>query len=147
MSHEGSVIISCATSIDLNLIQPNRDLDVVQEEGSLIYSKADMPVKQKNKKNSRDEHSHTVVFRVQKIDVNQCVNHKLQAKCKQQQCQVQAEKSVVMWPRKPRKDMQLNIPAMLIKHKMLKKTEDNKNCQENINRRPLKSKMCSDKKC
>ena len=58
-SHEDSVIISCATSIDLNLIEPHRDLDVVPEEGSLIYSKADIPVKQKNKKNSRDEQSHT----------------------------------------------------------------------------------------
>ena len=36
VSHEGSVIISCATSIDLNLIQPHRDLDVVPGEGSLI---------------------------------------------------------------------------------------------------------------
>ena len=45
-SHEDSVIILCATSIDLNLIQPLRDLDVVPKEGSLIYSKADIPVQQ-----------------------------------------------------------------------------------------------------
>ena len=45
-SHEGSVIISCATSIDLNLIQPHRDLDMVPEEGSLI----DMTVKQKTRR-------------------------------------------------------------------------------------------------
>ena len=32
VSHEGSVIISCATSIDLNLTQPHRYLDVVPEK-------------------------------------------------------------------------------------------------------------------
>ena len=48
--HEGSVIISCATSFELGLMQPHRGLDVVPEKGSLIFSKADLPVKQKNKK-------------------------------------------------------------------------------------------------
>ena len=47
-SHEGSVIVSCATSIELGLIQHHRYLDVVPEEGSLIYSVADIPKKQKN---------------------------------------------------------------------------------------------------
>ena len=111
-SHEGSVIISFATSIALNLIQPHRDLDVVPEEGSLIYSKADMPVKQKNKNNLRDEQS-PVVSRVQMIEMNQCVNHKLQTKSKQQQYQVtvfkgknfQVEKCVHMWSKKPAKVM------------------------------------------
>ena len=49
-NHEGSVIISCATSLKLGLIQPHRGLDVIPEKASLIYSKADFPVKQKNKK-------------------------------------------------------------------------------------------------
>ena len=49
-SHEGSVILSCATSITLGLIHPHTNLDEVPEEGSLIYSKADMPKKQRNKK-------------------------------------------------------------------------------------------------
>ena len=44
-SHEGSVIISCATSIELGLIQPHRNLGVVPEKGILIYSKAYMPMK------------------------------------------------------------------------------------------------------
>ena len=48
-SHEGSVIVSCATSIELGLIHPHSNLDEVQEEGSLTYSIADMPKKQKNK--------------------------------------------------------------------------------------------------
>ena len=70
-SHEGSVIISCATSLELGLMQPHRNLHVVPEKGSLIYSKADLPVKQKNKKsatvnklsdsvNSSQRQSHTV---------------------------------------------------------------------------------------
>ena len=48
-SHEGSVILSCATSIELGIIQPHTNLDEVPEEGNLIYSKADMPKKQRNK--------------------------------------------------------------------------------------------------
>ena len=48
-SHEGSVIASCATSIELGLIHPHRNLDEVPEEGSLIYSRADMPKGNKNK--------------------------------------------------------------------------------------------------
>ena len=48
-SHEGRVIVSCAPSIALGLIHTHRNLDEVPEEGSLIYSIADMPKKQKNK--------------------------------------------------------------------------------------------------
>ena len=48
-SHEGSVIVSCATSIELGLIHPHTNLDEVPEQGSLIYSIADMPKKQRNK--------------------------------------------------------------------------------------------------
>ena len=41
--------------------------------------------------------------------------------------------------------MQSNGAAMLIQHKMSKKhmsQEDDKNCQENNNMRPVKSKVC-----
>ena len=48
-SHEDSVTVSCATSIELGLIHPHKNLDEIPEEGSLIYSIADMPRKQKNK--------------------------------------------------------------------------------------------------
>ena len=48
-SHEGSVILSCATSIELGLIHLHIKLDEMPEECSLIYSKADMPKKQRNK--------------------------------------------------------------------------------------------------
>ena len=55
-----------------------------------------------------------------------------------------------MWPKELQMDMWSNGPAMLIQHKMSKKhvpQEDDKNCQENINRRQVKSKMCTDKNC
>ena len=48
-SQEGSVIVSCDTTIELGLIHPHTNLDEVPEEGSLIHSIADMPKKQKNK--------------------------------------------------------------------------------------------------
>ena len=57
-SHEGSVIISCATSIALGLIHPNTNWDEVPEEGSLIYSKADMPKKQRNKETQTEKYVH-----------------------------------------------------------------------------------------
>ena len=73
-SYEGSVIILCATSVELGLIQPHRNLDIVPEKGSITYSKPDLPVKKKTKKivpfpklsdkmNSRDGQS-PEVFRV-----------------------------------------------------------------------------------
>ena len=58
----------------------------------------------------------------------------------------QAEKCVHMWPKKPANDMQSNRSAMPIQHNKLQKSqEDDKNCQ--INRRPLNSNTCSDRKC
>ena len=57
-SHEGSVIVSCATSLELSLIHPHRDLDELPEEGSLIYSIADMPKKKKNKNCQAEKYVH-----------------------------------------------------------------------------------------
>ena len=57
-SHEGSVIISCAISIELGLIHPHTKLDEMPEKGSLIYSKADMPKKQRNKKTQAEKYVH-----------------------------------------------------------------------------------------
>ena len=48
-NHESSVIVSCATSLELSLIHPHTNLDAVPEEGSLICSKTDMPKKKINK--------------------------------------------------------------------------------------------------
>ena len=84
-THEGSVIISCANSLELGLIQPHRGFDVFPQKGSLIYSKADIPVKEKNKKsaplnklsdsvNSSKIQSHAV-SRVEEPEVIQCMNN------------------------------------------------------------------------
>ena len=117
---------------------------MVLEEGSLIYSKADMQVKQKNKKNSRDQQS-PAVSRVQKIEMNQCVNHKLQTKSKQWQCQgksFQAKKCVHMQLKKPAKDMQLNEPAMLIQHKKLKKQIVLQKMTRTVNLKSIMDQKC-----
>ena len=52
-----------------------------------------------------------------------------------------------MWPVKPAKDMHSNRPVVPIQDKMLKivPQEDDKNCL--VNMRPVKSKVCFDKKC
>ena len=96
-SHEGSFIVSCATSFKLGLIQPHRYLDIVPDSGSLIYSKADPSVKQKYKKSvpvsklSDSVHSREVqsspVSRVQETEVIQHMNQDIQTKSKQQHCQ------------------------------------------------------------
>ena len=135
-------------TIDLNLIQPHIELnDRVPDCGRLMYSCADDPDKHTYKK-AKPEAS--------KTEVTQWKNQDVQKENKQQKCQTpssivfnnkncQAEKSVNMQPKKPKKDMQSNGSAMLIQYKMLKKWEDDKNCQ--INGKPMKSKVCADKKC
>ena len=96
----------------------------------------------------------STVSKVEETEIIQYMNNEVQTKSKQQQCQVpvfngkksQADENSNMQLKKPVKDMWSNGPV--IQHKMSKKhmpREDDKNCQ--INRRPLKSKMCSDKKC
>ena len=51
VNHEGSVIVSCATNIDLNLIQPHSELNSrVPNYGRLIYSCSDDPGKHNYKK-------------------------------------------------------------------------------------------------
>ena len=57
-SHEGSVIVSCATSLELSLIHPHTNLDAVPEEGSLICSKADMPKQRRNKNTQAEKYVH-----------------------------------------------------------------------------------------
>ena len=56
VSVEGSVIISCATSINLNLIQIPNQLDTKIPNGAgLIYSSADAPCKHKQLQNPYQE--------------------------------------------------------------------------------------------
>ena len=154
--HEGSVIVSCGTSLALGLIQPHNNLDsTVPDSCSLISSKADHSLKEKSKKivsvsklsnnvNSRDEQS-PAVSRVQGIDVNQCVNQEGKVKYKQQQHQVQTntvsddkndqkKTSEHMRQLKPNfNEMQSKEPAIKYK-KRYRKDQNNtlcydKNCQ------------------
>ena len=60
-SHEGSVVLSCETSLKLNLIHPYSNLDKIPDCANLIYSNADHPMKRKPKKSSQEKY------------VNQCV--------------------------------------------------------------------------
>ena len=51
VNHEGSVIISCVTSLDLELIQTHSELNAsIPDYGRLIFSSADHPNKYQNKK-------------------------------------------------------------------------------------------------
>ena len=84
--HEGRVIISCATSLVLGFLQPHGDLDVIPDKGSLIYSKADLPVKQKYMKKASSKLTNNVnsstVSKVLGTEVIQCRNKKVQTKSK-----------------------------------------------------------------
>ena len=52
VNHEGHVIVSCATSLDLGVIQPLSELNAsIPDCGSLIFSSADHPNKYKYNKN------------------------------------------------------------------------------------------------
>ena len=51
VNHEGSVIVSCVTSLDLGLIHPQNELNAsVPDCGRLIFSSADHPNKYQSKK-------------------------------------------------------------------------------------------------
>ena len=77
-SHEGSVVSSCATTLELGLIQPCENLDFIPSCASLISSTADHP----GKNRSQMKHSHTrcsskgqshSVVKSKEYHVNQCV--------------------------------------------------------------------------
>ena len=137
-SHEGSVNMSCATSIQLGLIHPHTKLDEMPEEGSLIYSKADMPKKHRNKSCQAESKMCSKKSKSQ-------IQRSYDKNC-------QAEKYVHMWPKKPNKvirsvtkeentDVQLTKPAIrrLCRDKNCQSTR----CYGNISPRRLKC----DKNC
>ena len=71
VSCEGSVIVLCATSIDLNLIQPHSELnDRVPDCGRLIYSCADDPDKHKYNR-VKTKASKTEVTQWKNLDVQE----------------------------------------------------------------------------
>ena len=103
VNHEGSVIVSCVTSIELGLIHPHSAPNSsIPDCGRLIYSTADHPNKYQNKK----------IEPVSKLSDNVYVKE-VQDENKQQQFPAQADtvlqnrkcrevKSVYMQPQKPR---------------------------------------------
>ena len=82
-SYEGSGVQSCATMLELSLIQPCKTLDFIPSNASLISSNADYPRKNSSQKNmpvlklhqkrcSSKEQSHAVLT-TQDHNINQCV--------------------------------------------------------------------------
>ena len=80
-SHEGSVVLSCVTTLELCLIQPHSNLESIPSSASLIASNADHP--RQSKKNmqvskpgtnvcSSKEQSH-LVSKSEGYHINQCV--------------------------------------------------------------------------
>ena len=51
ISQEGSVVLSCATTLALSLVQPHSSLDHLPKGASLISSSADHPMKDESKLN------------------------------------------------------------------------------------------------
>ena len=54
-SHEGNVVLSCVTTLDLCLIEPHTNLDSISSNASLVTSKADYPRKKKSQKHMLDQ--------------------------------------------------------------------------------------------
>ena len=82
-SHEGSVVLSCVTTLELSLIQPSSSLNLVPSSASLISNKADYPRKNELWKNIKvskpsmnvcsSEKQSPKLLPVQGYSVNQCV--------------------------------------------------------------------------
>ena len=105
-SHEGSVVLSCKTSLKLNLIHPCSNLNQIPDCASLIYSNADHPMK--SKKNMLEKY------------VNQCVKEKVpvQDEISKWECQANVIEDD--------KNCQVNM-------KLVKKTMcSDKQCQEKV---------------
>ena len=82
-SHEGSVVLSCVTTLELSLIQLHDNFDFISSSASLISSNSDHPRKKRSPKNilvSKPSHnvcsskgqSH-IVLPSNEYQVNQCV--------------------------------------------------------------------------
>ena len=88
VNHEGSVIVICATSLDLGLIQPHNDLNAsIPDCRRLIFCNADHPNKYQNKKIELG----SSVFKVPETEVNQYVTKEVQDENKQQHCPAQTD--------------------------------------------------------
>ena len=138
-SHEGSVVLSCKTSLKLYLIHPHSNLDQVPDCASLIYINPDHPIKRKSKKNMQEKY------------VNQCVKEKvpIQDEISKWECQANVYKE-------DGKNCQENVHMQLAKPESLQSASkqmnprrqqyvcDDNNCQSTKHN---KKSMCSDKNC
>ena len=93
--HEGSVVLSCVTTLELSLIQPCNNLDYIPSSASLISSKADHPRKksQKNMQVSKPCHKacsskeqSPAVLTSHYHNVNQCVIYEDQDETSKWEC-------------------------------------------------------------
>ena len=144
-SNEGSILISCATSLALGLVKPHEKLGHPPPEGNVFSSSADKikdesqlnvhMLVRKTKLKSSNEEAPIVCSKDELSNNTTCTRNNGDKNC-------QAVKSD-MWSVKPAMDIQSNISAMPIQYKMPKKQivpqEDDKNCQQIINVRPVKS--------
>ena len=69
-SHEGSVILSCKTSLRLNLIHPHSNLDQMPDCASLICSNDDHPMKRKSKKSPQGKYVNQCVLQENKSSIS-----------------------------------------------------------------------------
>ena len=138
VNHEGSVITSCMTSLELGLIQLHSVFNQsIPDCGRLLFSDADHPNKCKNEnfKSSSSvgnnaspiEVQSTVVPDVTATEVYQCMTHIGQDKNKLMQCQAQVHtvlqdrkcqkvKNAHEWPQEPKScALQLRKPAIKCK--------------------------------
>ena len=118
-SHKGSVVLSCATTLDLCLLQPHSNLDSIPSSASLIKSKADYPRKKVPEKYVNIKAQEKYVFK--QGTVSQIVTFTRIFSVNQ--CFLQEDKE-----EKSKQEGQANLIYI----------EDDKNCQ---------STVCSDKNC
>ena len=69
-SYEGSVILSCETSLKLKLIHPHSNLDQISNCTSLICSNADHPMMKKSKKSTQKKYVNQCVLQENKCLIN-----------------------------------------------------------------------------
>ena len=82
-SHEGSIVLSCVTTLELSLIQPHTNVDSITFSASLISSNTDYPRKKGSQKNvqvlkpsknmSSSKEQSPIALPSHGYSVNQCV--------------------------------------------------------------------------
>ena len=122
-SHGGIVVLSCVTTLELSLIQPHSNFDLLPSSASLISSNADYPRQNKFQKNVKvskpgqkrcsSKEQSSIVLPSQDYQGNQCVVQEDKDKPSKQECTAYDKncqstlcydkncQCVHMWPVKP----------------------------------------------